>query len=120
MNLLALLLNKKRLSVLLILCWFGVAAQNVKNYTLADGLPGNSIKCLFKDSNGLMWIATETGLCTFNGNEFKIIGKDQGLNNNLIWAIAEDDKKNTWFSVYGNGIAKYDGKKFVYYTTKNG
>ena len=120
MNLLALLLNKKSLSVLLILCWFGVAAQNVKNYTLADGLPGNSIKCLFKDSKGLMWIATETGLCTFNGNEFKIIGKDQGLNYNLIWAIAEDDNKNTWFSVYGNGIAKFDGKKFVYYTTKNG
>jgi ligand-binding sensor domain-containing protein len=120
MNLLALLLNKKRLSVLLMLCWFGVAAQNVKNYTLADGLPGNSIKCLFKDSKGLMWIATETGLCTFNGNEFKIIGKDQGLNYNLIWAITEDDKKNTWFSLYGNGIAKYDGKKFVYYTTKDG
>ena len=120
MNLLALLRNKKRLSVLLMLCWFGVAAQNVKNYTLADGLPGNSIKCLFKDSKGLMWIATETGLCTFNGNEFKIIGKDQGLNYNLIWAITEDDKKNTWFSVYGNGIAKYDGKKFVYYTTKDG
>lgn len=120
MNLLALLRNKKRLSVLLMLCWFGVAAQNVKNYTLADGLPGNSIKCLFKDSKGLMWIATETGLCTFNGNEFKIIGKDQGLNYNLIWAITEDDNKNTWFSLYGNGIAKYDGKKFVYYTTKDG
>jgi ligand-binding sensor domain-containing protein len=120
MNLLALLLNKKRLSVLLILCWFDVAAQNVKNYTLAEGLPGNSIKCLYKDSKGLMWIATETGLCTFNGNEFKIIGKDQGLNYNLIWAITEDDKKNIWLSVYGNGIAKYDGKKFVYYTTKNG
>ncbi len=120
MNLLALLRNKKRLSVLLMLCWFGVAAQNVKNYTLADGLPGNSIKCLFKDSKGLMWIATETGLCTFNGNEYKIIGKDQGLNFNLVWAITEDDKKNTWFSLYGNGIAKYDGKKFVYYSTKNG
>ena len=67
-----------------------------------------------------MWIATETGLCTYDGSEFKIIGREQGLKYNLIWSIAEDDKKNIWLSVYGNGIAKYDGKKFVYFSTKDG
>ena len=114
------LLNKKHLFFILFFLCFGVSAQNVKNYTLTDGLPGNSIKCLFKDSNGLMWIATETGLCTYDGSEFKIIGIEQGLKYNLIWSIAEDDKKNIWLSVYGNGIAKYDGKKFVYFSTKDG
>lgn len=104
---------------MVIIC-FGAIAQNVKNITMADGLPGNSIKCLFKASSGLMWIATETGLCTFNGSEFKIISKEQGLKYNLIWAIDEDDEKNIWLSVYGYGVAKYDGKKFVYFSEKNG
>jgi hypothetical protein len=120
MTLLLQLLNKKKLCFILFLLYFSVSAQNVKNYTMTDGLPGNSIKCLFKDSKGLLWIATETGLCTFNGTEFKIIGKEQGLKYNLIWSIDEDNEKNIWLSVYGYGVAKYDGKKFVYFSEKNG
>lgn len=114
------LLNKKIFCFILFFFCFSVSAQDVKNYTLADGLPGNSIKYLFKDSKGLLWIATETGLCTFNGSEFKIIGTEQGLKYNSVWGITEDDKKNIWLSVYGNGIAKYDGKKFTYFSTKDG
>lgn len=114
------LLNKKYLHIILFFLCFSVSAQNVKNYTMTDGLPGNSIKCLFKDSRGLLWIATETGLCTYDGSEFKIIGREQGLKYNLVWAITEDDKKNIWLSVFGNGIAKYDGKKFIYFSTKDG
>jgi ligand-binding sensor domain-containing protein len=114
------LLNKKYLYFILFFFCFSVSAQNVKNYTMTDGLPGNSIKCLFKDSKGLLWIATETGLCTYDGSEFKIIGREQGLKYNSVWGITEDDKKNIWLSVYGNGIAKYDGKKFSYFSTKDG
>jgi ligand-binding sensor domain-containing protein len=114
------LLNKKQLCFILFFFCFSVSAQNVKNYTLTDGLPGNSIKCIFKDSRGLLWIATETGLCNYDGSEFKIIGREQGLKYNSVWGITEDDKKNIWLSVYGNGIAKYDGKKFIYFSKKDG
>ena len=95
-------------------------AQNVTNYTIADGLTGNSIKCIYKDTDGLLWIATETGLNTFDGIKFKIIGEKEGLKYNSIWKIAEDDKKNIWLSAYGNGVIKYDRKTFTYYNTKSG
>jgi sensor histidine kinase YesM len=73
---------------------------------------------MFKDSNGLMWIATETGLCTFDGKNFKIFSEADGLKYNLIWKIIEDNKKNIWLSTYGYGVAKYDGEKFTYYDKK--
>ncbi len=95
-------------------------SQNVKNYNISDGLPGNSIKCIFKDSRGLLWIATETGLCIYDGTNFKIIGEDQGLKYTFIWKIIEDPNKNIWLSTYGEGIAKFDGNKFTYYNKKNG
>lgn len=120
MNLLLLLQKKQTLSIVFFFFVFISTGQNAKNFTISDGLPGNSIKCLYKDSNGFMWIATETGLCTYDGSEFKIIGSEKGLKYNLIWAITEDDKKNIWLSVFGNGIAKYDGKKFIYFSTKDG
>lgn len=115
-----LLQKKQTLSVVLFFFVFISIGQTVKNFTISDGLPGNSIKCLYKASNGLMWIGTETGLCTFDGEEFKIIGEEQGLKYNLIWKIAEDANKNIWLSTYGNGIAKFDGKRFIHYNKKNG
>lgn len=120
MNLLQLYLKK----ILFCSCLFFASCtffgQTVKNLTLSDGLPGNSIKCLYKDSNGLMWIATDSGLCTYDGKEINIIGEGQGLKYNQIWKITEDDKKNIWLSTYGHGVAKYDGQKYIYYDKKSG
>lgn len=120
MSLLQKLLRKSILSFILLISICNLSAQNVKNFTLADGLSGNSILCIFKDSNGLLWIGTETGLCTYDGSNFKTIGEEQGLKYNVVWKIIEDDKKNLWMSVFGDGIAKFDGKKFTYYNNKDG
>lgn len=120
MNLSMLLPKKQTLSVVFFFFFFISLGQTVKNFTIYNGLPGNSITCLFKDSNGLLWIATETGLCLYDGVYFKIIGEAEGLKYNLIRKIVEDNQGNIWLSVYGNGIAKYDGKKFTYYSKKQG
>ncbi len=120
MNLFRLLPKKQTLSCVFFFFFFISLGQTVKNLTISDGLPGNSIKCLYKASDGLMWIGTETGLCILDGKEFKIIGEEQGLKYNLIWKITEDANKNIWLSTYGNGIVKFDGKKFINYNKKNG
>ena len=74
------------------------AAQTLpsKNITINDGLPSNSIKCFFKDSRGLLWIGTEAGLCCYDGSTYKIFNEINGLKNNEIWSIAEDNKHNLW------------------------
>ena len=91
-----------------------------KNSTINDGLPSNSIKCIFKDSRGLLWIGTEAGLCCYNGKEYKIYNESNGLKYNNVWGITEDNQQNLWCSLYGEGIAKFDGKKFKYYNTNDG
>jgi len=101
---------------------FGFSAQgnNYKRLDLASGLPGNTIKCIYKDSKGLMWIATETGLCTYDGRSIQIIDQKDGLPHNVVWKITEDGQKNLWFSIYGYGVAKYNGKKFTFYDARHG
>lgn len=91
-----------------------------KNITINDGLPSNNIKCIFKDSRGVLWIGTEDGLCSYNGKDYKIFNQNNGLKYNNVWSITEDNDHNLWFSFYGDGIAKYNGKKFQYFNTKNG
>jgi ligand-binding sensor domain-containing protein len=37
-----------------------------------------------------------------------------------VTSIVEDSKGNLWFGTNGNGIARYDGEKLKYFTTKDG
>jgi ligand-binding sensor domain-containing protein len=113
---------KNRLFILF-LCFSIVSfSQTIpcKNITINDGLPSNNIKCIFKDSRGVLWIGTEDGLCSYNGKDYKIFNQNNGLKYNNVWSITEDNDHNLWFSFYGDGIAKYNGKKFQYFNTKNG
>lgn len=41
--------------------------QDVKNYTIEDGLSQNSVNCLFQSSDGIIWIGTQDGLNIFDG-----------------------------------------------------
>lgn len=91
-----------------------------KHYTTVDGLPNNAIQSIYKDSNGIMWIGTKSGLCRFDGKELKTYTQDDGLVGNNIWAIVEDHNKNLWLSCYGDGLSKFDGENFTNYTTENG
>ncbi|MBA2501189.1 MAG: histidine kinase [Chitinophagaceae bacterium] len=40
------------------------------HYTIKDGLVDNYITCLQQDEQGYMWIGTDVGLCSFDGNAF--------------------------------------------------
>jgi ligand-binding sensor domain-containing protein len=44
---------------------------NLTNYTIKDGLTGNSIWTIFKDKKGYLWFVTDgEAICKFNGNTF--------------------------------------------------
>lgn len=38
----------------------------VRHYTVNDGLPDNTINAVIADKNGLLWLGTPKGLCTFD------------------------------------------------------
>jgi ligand-binding sensor domain-containing protein len=45
--------------------------KNVTNYTVKDGLPGDSIMAIYKDKKGELWFGTQgEGVCRFNGKTF--------------------------------------------------
>ncbi len=91
-----------------------------KHYDVLDGLPSNTIRCIYKDSRGLMWVGTDDGLCLFDGKTFTTFTEEDGLVGKLIWDIAEDKDNNLWFSCYGDGLSMYDGISFTNYTSENG
>ena len=97
-------------------------AQNypTRHYTMRDGLPSLGIRCIYKDSRGLMWIGTDAGLCSFDGKTFKVYKSSEGIKASQIWAITEDAEGNLWFGSYGDGLFRFDGMKFKHFTEKDG
>lgn len=92
----------------------------IQNYTAIDGLPSSSIRSIFKDRHGLLWIGTDAALCTFDGKSFSIVKTQDGKTINQIWSITEDNQGILWFGSYGEGVYTYDGQFFKNYTSKNG
>lgn len=63
---------------------------NFRTYSLEEGLP-QSRTGLNSGPNGNFWVGpNEGGLCRFNGKEFQVFTKKQGLPDNLIGALHQD------------------------------
>ncbi|KJF45330.1 hybrid sensor histidine kinase/response regulator transcription factor [Draconibacterium sediminis] len=79
-------------------------------------LRGKAVNKLYKDSNGILWIATEDGgVCTFSTDTKEIIKYyqhkgNEGLSSNNIHAICEDKNGNIWFGHFMTGIDIFDPK----------
>ena len=97
-------------------------AQNypTRHFTMRDGLPSMAIRCIYKDTRGLVWMGTDAGLCSFDGQSFRIYKAAEGMTASQIRALAEDEEGNIWIGSLGEGLYKYDGQHFERFTKKNG
>ncbi len=99
----------------------GKFVKSFTNYTTAQGLAGNTVKCIIADKNGSVWFGTNgNGVSKFDEprspNErmnapagyFTNYTKLQGLSNNTIYSIMEDKKGIIWFGTGGGGVCRYD------------
>lgn len=106
------------LSILTLAASLGATANHVLRstvYTAADGLPCNTTGKLLKDSNGYLWICTNSGLCRYDGYTFKNISLTPQLQNTIkdkhIYNVCEDKLGRLWITTYTNSIFCYDKYK---------
>ena len=77
------------------------------------------IRSIFEDSKGNFWFGShQEGVCRFDGKEFTYFTKKDGLSNNQIRTIQEDQNGTIWFAT-GSGLSSYDGQKFSIHTAKS-
>ena len=61
-----------------------LSAQITTNLTDFDGLPSNTVRCLHKAKNGVLWIGTDAGLCSYDGRDIIIYDKSDGLSSIVL------------------------------------
>ena len=64
---------------------------NFKQLTIQDGLKDNTVLSIHKDSKGIMWLGTSTGLSKYDGNHFTNYTLDQYFSMN-VRKIEEDSR----------------------------
>ncbi|MFA8436413.1 MAG: histidine kinase [Marinifilaceae bacterium] len=90
----------------------GRASVFTRNLGMNDGLPSNTIISIFKDSRGILWLGTDSGLVRYDGVEFQGFPLQDGIAGEIINAIAEDQNGDLWIASQGNGVLRYDGEAF--------
>ncbi|MBL7765364.1 MAG: histidine kinase [Chitinophagaceae bacterium] len=68
------------------------------HYGKEDGLPSNTVYCMTSDKDGLLWIGTDAGLCSFDGFHFTTYTTDHGLPSNDIFNLFCDSQNRIWIT----------------------
>ena len=118
-------INKKLKKILTIVCiisFMNISTSyaniienfNFKNITIEDGLSQSTVKTIYQDSKGYIWVGTDAGLNKYNGYEFKQYKHDEynknSISDNYIIDIAEDKNGRIWISTI-NGLTRIDTDK---------
>ena len=87
-----------------------------KQLSTTDGLSNNSVRCVFRDSRGFLWIGTESGLNKYDGYAFRqYYRSNSNLPGDAIHAVFEDPEHDIWvqqasgYSIYDYKTGHFDG-----------
>lgn len=80
-------------------------------FGLSEGLSQSTVRAVYQDSRGLLWLGTEDGLHYFDGYSFRIFQHDPAneysISNNSINCILEDNQGVIWVGT-ASGLNSYD------------
>lgn len=67
---------------------------------IEQGLSNNTVRCVFQDHNGFMWLGTFDGLSRYDGYDCKVyrnaLHNTHSLVHNIVLAVTEDSLHNIW------------------------
>lgn len=84
----------------------------LKQISQEHGLPGVTVRQIFQDSKGIIWLGVESyGLCKYDGYSFELhnhnIDDSLSISNNVVEAICEDKIGNIWLGTQ-SGLNIFD------------
>ena len=93
-----------------------------RQLTTADGIANNTVRCMYQDSKGFIWMGTMNGLSRYDGNTFVTYrpapSASLSLCDHRISSLQEDNNGFLWISSHVERYSCYDLKqeRFVDFT----
>ncbi|MBU2493756.1 MAG: hypothetical protein KJ571_14100 [Bacteroidetes bacterium] len=103
-------------------CSNQVNAQNQKitfdRLAREQGLIPGNVNDIIQDSIGFIWMATENGLCRFDGYNFLYFKNELNDSNSLsfnhVFTLLEDSNGIIWVGTLGGGLNKFNTKTGIF------
>ena len=84
-------------------------AVRFQRYGVEDGLSQTTIRDMYQDRQGFIWLGTQDGLNRFDGYEFRVYRNDPAKKNTLgdnhIVAIEPANSEGFWVGTQSGGLA---------------
>jgi len=92
---------------------------HIKKHSTAEGLSHKTIRSIYRDKEGFLWIGTTNGLSRFDGYNFKNFNlydpKSQTLGSNIIQGITEN-KDGILFIATNSGLKYFDKYEEIFHS----
>ncbi len=73
-------------------------------FSIADGLPSNTVYTIFEDEKNLMWFGTDKGIAQYDGTSFQIYDMSNGLEDLEVFCMEEDRQGRLWFAGFNGRV----------------
>jgi ligand-binding sensor domain-containing protein/signal transduction histidine kinase len=108
--------------------WIGVYRGQVFRYAggeLAgfgpkEGMRAGSVRALFEDRQGNLWIGGFAGLSRIRGGEVRHFCRRDGLSEDKVWALAEDAAGTLYVGTSGGGLNVFRDGRFTAFRRGDG
>lgn len=91
----------------------GSQTYKFEEFGLEEGICDRYIYTINQGTNGYLWIGAGTGLCRFDGFDFREGFIDDSVTNSLVNKSYKDSKGCLWFGHIDGSITFYDGSDFT-------
>ena len=90
---------------------YRLRGSNVMHYTMTNGLPARTVYKVAGGPDGLLWLATEEGLIQFDGDRFRNVQREAGLDAFIVDSPRVAPDGAVWFGSWGQGLWRYDPRR---------
>ena len=105
--------------------WFGTFGQglfglgtggSLVEYDKTNGLLEYGVRALLVDARGRLWIGSKFGVNVLDEARIRSYTIHQGLPNDNIWCLFQDQEGGVWLGTDGAGVLRHAGDRFVTWT----
>lgn len=100
--------------IVFILLQFSGISQTpyTQEYSTEHGLPSMETYQVRQDSKGYIWVATDRGVCRFNGTEFVVYNQKDGLEDITVFCLKEDNRGRMWAASFLGKLFYFENERF--------
>jgi len=105
--------------------WIGVRGRGLyrlqgERLEPVAGLGTSTVLTILDDSDGNLWLGTDTGLRRWAGGRLSTFGPKEGLADDTVLSLWEDGQHALWLGTLGGGLARLRDGDFTTYSQEEG